>query len=78
MEVPTIRLTRNEYGESSLDEEKREELELAVTTSDSEDDVLRQVIGQATRELRRQTTSEDTEGSGYDSGDEWAGNGDGF
>ena len=78
VEVPTLRPTRNEYGESSLDEGTRQELELALSTSDSEDDVLRQVIGQATRELRRQMTSEDTEASGYDTSDEWAGNRDGF
>ena len=47
VEVPTVHITRNEYGESSLNEETREELELAVSTSDSEDDVLRQVVGQA-------------------------------
>ena len=74
----TVRITRNEYGESSLDEGTREELELAVSTSYSRDDVLRQVIGQAKWELRRQTTSEDTEVSGYDSVVELAGNGDGF
>ena len=78
VEVPTVRLTNLGYGESSVDDETREELELAVTTSESEDDVLREVIGQATREMRRQTASDDTEASGYDSGDEWAGNGGDF
>ena len=78
VEVPTVFLTQREYGESSLDDETKEELELAVTVSNRENDVLRQVIGQATGELRHQTTSEVTEGSGYDRGDEWAGNGDGF
>ena len=45
VEVPTIHPTRNEYVDSFLDEETREELELSASTSNSEDDVLRPVMG---------------------------------
>ena len=75
VEVPAVRLADREYGDSSFDEETRAELELAETGGE---DVLREVIHQATLEILQQTTYDETDGSGYDSGDEGSGNGSGF
>ena len=78
VEVPAVRLADHEYGDSSLDDETRAELELAETGGDAGEDILREVIHQATLEMIHQTTFDETEGSGYDSGDEGSGNGSGF
>ena len=78
VDVPMVRLADCEYGDSSFDEETRAELELAETGGDGNEDILRQVIRQATQEMIWQTRGEATNWSGYDSGDEEWGNGRGF
>ena len=77
VDVPTVK--RADRSENlSFDEETQTEFELAETGADGGDGILREVISQATQEMRRQTTFGDTDGSGYDSGDEESGNGSGF
>ena len=67
VELPTVGMTAGEPDtESSVDEETREELELAEAYSGG-DEILREVIGQATDVMRKQlqvegvTDSEDSE-----------------
>ena len=78
VDVPMVRLADREYGDSSFDEETKAELELAETGGDGNEDILREVISQATQEMIGQTGGEATDWSGYDSGDEESGNGSGF
>ena len=61
--------------ESTVDEETREELELAEAYSGG-DKILREVIGQATDVMRKQLQVEDVTNS--EDSDEESGNADGF
>ena len=56
VELPRVRLAPNEYGmAASMDDETRSELELAEMSSDhGDEEILREVIGQATDVMRKQ------------------------
>ena len=74
VELPRIRRTYSESGaESSLDDETRQELELAEASSEpGDDEILREVIGQATDVMRRQMRVDmsDSSEEDYDAGNE--------
>jgi len=61
VEVPRIRISYDEVGMgSSIDEETRDELELAEASSEpGDDEILREVIGQATDVMRKQMRADD-------------------
>ena len=74
VELPKIRLTDIDSGvESSLDDETRQELELAEASSEpGDDEILREVIGQATDVMRRQYLADASDNSDdeYDAGND--------
>ena len=69
VDLPRIRRTEGEPGtESSIDGETRDELELAETCSEpGGEEILREVIGQATDVMRRQLRGEGVTDSDDDS-----------
>ena len=76
VELPTVGRTAGEPDtESSVDEETREELELAEAYSGG-DEILREVIGQATDVMRKQLQVEGVTDS--EDSDEESGNAEGF
>ena len=59
VELPRIRLNSESGIESTVDKETRRELELADESSEpGEDEILREVIGQATDVMRKQMRSD--------------------
>ena len=74
VELPKIRLTDIDSGvESSLDDKTRQELELAEASSEpGDDEILREVIGQATDVMRRQYLADASDNSDdeYDVGND--------
>ena len=71
-----------------MEEDAEEEMDIVEASGESDEDIIREVIGEATEAMREQsargTTSEEGEDNSYDeasgsSEDEsWAGNGSGF
>ena len=74
VEFPRIRLNSKSGIESTVDKETRRELELAVESSEpGEDEILREVFGQATDVMRKQMRSDGSDSSDdqeLDSGNE--------
>ena len=79
VELPRVRIADDPYGEpSSMDEETREELELAEASCEpGSDEILREVIGQATDVMRKQmsvddmSSSDETHESNLESGNDF-------
>ena len=54
MEIPPI--GRSQYSDSSeLEEDTKEDMEIVEASGDSEEDVIREVIGEATKAMREQS-----------------------
>jgi len=80
VEWPCVRLTGSDSGtESSMDDETRNELELAEASSEpGGDEVLREVIGQATDVMRRQLRQDNPTDASEPESDSSSGNAFGF
>ena len=87
--VEILRISRDRHSENSnLEEDAEEDMDIVEASGESDKDIIREVIGEATEAMREQsglgTTSEEEEDNSYheasgSSEDEsWAGNGSGF
>ena len=76
VEIPRVGIDQSSSGSSGINQETWEDLEIVESAGESEEDVMRNVIGQATRAMREQA-SEDSDNS-YDEADpedEWTNSG---
>ena len=66
VDIPRIGMNRPWSESSGIDQETREELEIVESARESDEDIMRNVIGQATRAMRRQSADSD---NSYDEAD---------
>ena len=66
VDIPRIGMNRTWSESSGIDQETREELEIVESARESDEDIMRNVIGQATRAMRRQSADSD---NSYDEAD---------
>ena len=66
VDIPRIEMNHTGSESSSIDQETRKELKIVESARESNEDIMRNVIGQATRAMRRQSVDSD---NSYDEAD---------